>query len=91
MNRKVGHVHTMVIYTMGGLGGVGSFFFLPAGDQYDMALFFSHYFLLPADEKAVLIEICGQSKKSKSYYASNFDKNEGAASLIYHFNKVCVV
>ena len=43
-----------------------------------MTLFFSLYFLLPADEKAVLIEICGQSKKSKSYYASNFDKNESA-------------
>ena len=31
-----------------------------------MTLFFSLYMLLPADEKAVLIEICGQSKKSKS-------------------------
>ena len=27
MNRKVGHAHTMVIYTMGGLGRVGEVFF----------------------------------------------------------------
>ena len=33
MNRKVGHAHTMVIYTMGRLVGVGEVFFNPVGDS----------------------------------------------------------
>ena len=37
---KVGHAHTMVIYTMGGLGGVGEVFFnqLARGRLYCIAI-----------------------------------------------------
>ena len=33
MNRKMGRAHTMVIYTMGGLAGVGEVFFNPVRDS----------------------------------------------------------
>ena len=40
MNRKAGYAHTMVIFTLGWLGGVKEVFLDPAGKSWHIVVFF---------------------------------------------------